>query len=133
MAIIQGHHAVAEYLADAAKSSAAALPPPPGTGAKRQRMNSFSTSTMGKAAKEGDLARVREAVDMNPTSTSTMGKAAEEGDLARVREAVEAGEDVNQVDPARVSAVAFLWRSLLCRHSCEYMCVYLVVTYFVSF
>ena len=67
---------------------------------------------MGKAAEEGDLARVREAIDMNPTSTS-MGKAAEEGDLARVREAVEAGEDVNQADPARVSAVVVSLRTLV--------------------
>ena len=44
---------------------------------------------------------------------STMGKAAEEGDLARVREAVEAGEDVNQADPARVSAVVVSLRTLV--------------------
>ena len=81
MAIIQGHRAVADYLADAAKGSNATLPPPsPSTGAKRQRTCSSSMSTMGKAA--------------------------EEGDLARVREAVEEGEDVNQADPARVRTVA---------------------------
>ena len=34
-----------------------------------------------------------------------MDKAAQEGDLARVRKAVEEGEDVNQADPAKVSAV----------------------------
>ena len=53
-----------------------------------------------------------------------MGKAAEEGDLARVREAVEAGEDVNQADPARVSAVVVSRRALLCWHPCVCVCMW---------
>jgi hypothetical protein len=73
------------------------LPPPSSTGTKRQRMNSFSTSTMGKAA--------------------------EEGDLARVQEAVEAGEDVNQADPANVSAVLLVCRHLVVTHEAARPCM----------